>query len=74
MKNLTSLILVGMVCFLGISLTGCGGPQENTVIESTAPANETGGFESQEQMDQYAAEMAKARNPGAQGGEAAPAE
>ena len=69
MKNLTSLILAGMFCFVGLSLTGCGGPQENTVVESSG----TGGDEvldTQEKMDEYAAEMQKAYS--GQGGGAAP--
>lgn len=64
MKNLTSLLLAGTFCFVGIGLTGCSGSEENTVIEQTADTGDTGGFESQEQMDQYAAEMQQAMQQG----------
>ena len=60
MKRLTSLFVAGMFCFVGIGLTGCGGSQENTVVEQTEDTVDAGGFESEQQMDQYAAEMQKA--------------
>ena len=74
MKKLTSLMLAGLFCFVGLNLTGCGGSSENTVVESGGANTGTGDevLESQDMMDQYAAEMAAASNPAAQ--QAAPAE
>lgn len=65
MKRITSLVLAGLFCFVGLNLTGCDAQRdEATVVESTAAANDTGGFDSQEQMDQYAAEMQKQMSQG----------
>ena len=66
MKNLTSLLLAGLFCFVGLNLTGCGGTQESTVVESSGPDTETGdsALATQEQMDQYEAEMQKAMSQG----------
>jgi hypothetical protein len=64
MKNLTSLILVSMFCFVGLGLTGCEGGRESQVIENEATADENSGFDSQAQKDQYEEEMKKAMSQG----------
>lgn len=56
MKSLSSLVLAAMFCFVGLGLTGCGGNTENTVVESSGQQGD-GVLESQEQMDDYAAQM-----------------
>jgi hypothetical protein len=63
MKNLTSLLLAGTFCFVGLGLTGCDAPKDNTVIQGEAPASSTA---TPEQQDQYAAEMQKAMSKGGQ--------
>ena len=71
MKKLTSLMLAGLFCFVGLNLTGCGGNTENTVVESSGTGTDEV-LQTQDMMDQYAAEMAAASNPAAQQ-QAAPA-
>jgi len=56
MKNLTSLLLAGTFCFVGLGLTGCGGSQENTVVQGEAPATSVS---TPEQQAEYQAEMQK---------------
>ena len=63
MKNLTSLLLACMFCFVGLSLTGCDGAQENTVVESPGETGDAA-LETQEDMDSYEAEMKKAMSQG----------
>ena len=76
MKNLTSLLLAATFCFVGIGLAGCGGSQENTVVDASGPSTETGDavLQSQNQMDQYEAEMQKAMSQQGGGGGGAAAE
>ena len=65
MKNLTSFLLAGIFCFVGLALSGCG-EKGNTVVEGTGAETETGDsvLQTQEQMDSYEAEMQKAMSQG----------
>lgn len=56
MKILSSLAIVGMLCF---GLTGCGGQTENEVITTDAPPQ--GAVQTEEQVSQYEEEMMKAQ-------------
>jgi hypothetical protein len=60
MKNLTSLLLAGTFCFVGLGLSGCGGSQDNTVVQGEAPASSTSTPEAQAEYEaQMQREMAK---------------
>lgn len=55
MKRLLSLALVGMFCFVGLSMTGCSGGGDNTVVEPSPEASMT-----EQEEATYEEEMAKA--------------
>lgn len=65
--SLTSLLLLGMFCFVPLTMTGCGGGGEPVVVDS-------GGLEGDPTMtddmeDEYEKEMARQYSEGQGGGD-----